>query len=53
MTILISNCGCKYEGQDKLQGKQEIVMNNTSTKVSDGNVEVRYIGYGKEKVIKL
>jgi len=52
MSASIASCTCKHEGQDALHGKQERVMNHTSTKVTDGSVEVRCTVCGKEKVIK-
>jgi hypothetical protein len=52
MSASISNCSCKHEDQDNLHGKQERVMNHTSTKVPEGSVEIRCTVCGKEKVIK-
>ena len=53
MSTSISSCTYKHEGQDSLYGKQERVMNHTSTKVVDGSVEVRCTVCGSKKVIKL
>lgn len=48
----IIDCNCNHNGQDNLHGRHQRVANETTTKVPDGQIEVRCTVCHAKKVVK-